>query len=464
VTHPVKRSVVSDVTAATDAASADGTTGSPGRAVILVGNPAAPYSRALRLARTLAREGYRVEIAAVAAPQLPNREIGDGWELRRYAPSGPWERFARSGSSRAGRAARPRVATTPSGIRQTILRAGRLAAAVRRWLFWPHLVRGWWATLARELPPADLYHACGSLTIAAALAARRRAPTGTTGHPARVIYDAIDDVMESNNVLDMPGPLRAFHERRETGWARASDGLTTISEPFAGRLGARWARRLVVVPNYPEITPLVTPAEPGTVGPLRRELGFTRERPIVLYQGRLGPRRGLDEAAEAVLDVPGAALVFLGFGSGFDRERARDAESRYTGRHFTLPARPPDELLAWVADADVVVIPLPPVSVNQRLVSPNKLWEAVAAGTPLVVPASISFMAELIRTEDLGVVVPSASPTDLAAGIRDVLDRMAADPGWRDRIRTIAVDRYTWPIAERPYLDLVRRLRSGPAR
>ena len=34
------------------------------RAVILVGNPANPYSRALRLGRTLVEAGYEVEIAA----------------------------------------------------------------------------------------------------------------------------------------------------------------------------------------------------------------------------------------------------------------------------------------------------------------------------------------------------------------------------------------------------------------
>jgi glycosyltransferase involved in cell wall biosynthesis len=450
-----------------EAASA-ANTNEPGRerAVILVGNSASPYSRAIRLARTLAREGYRVEIAAVAAPNLPDREAGDGWELRRYAPIGFWGRFGRSPSRgpatsapASGAGAGPR-----SVVRRAVGRASRLLAAVRRWLFWPHMVRGWWAALARDLPPADLYHACGSLTIGPALAARRRTPTGTTGRPARVIYDAIDDVMESNNVLDMPAPLRAWHRRRETRWAKAADALTTINEPIADRLGARWGRHLVVVPNYPEIAPGSGDVEPGAVGPLRRVLGFASDRPIVLYQGRLGPRRGLDEAADAVLEVPGAALVFLGFGAGFDRELGRDADPRYAGRHYTLPAVSPDDLLAWVADADLVLMPLPPVSVNQTLVSPNKLWEATAVGTPVVVPAAISFMAGLVDAEDLGVVVPTTTPADLAAGIRAVLDRMAADPGWRARIRAIARERHAWPVAEAAYLELVRSLGSRQPR
>ena len=40
--------------------------------------------------------------------------------------------------------------------------------------------------------------------------------------------------------------------------------------------------------------------------------------------------------------------------------RARDADPRFAGRHFTLPAVHPDELIAWTAAADVSLVPLPP--------------------------------------------------------------------------------------------------------
>jgi hypothetical protein len=40
----------------------------------MVGGPAAPYSRSIRIARALSAEGFAVEIAAVASPGLPERE------------------------------------------------------------------------------------------------------------------------------------------------------------------------------------------------------------------------------------------------------------------------------------------------------------------------------------------------------------------------------------------------------
>ena len=459
------------------------TTGVPGsvqrRAVVLVGGPAAPYSRAIRIARALAAEGYAVEIAAVAAPRLREREpvapaaagsVGDpapdparvgAIELRRYRPSGPW---AIAGASEAATGAASTVPTSARGLSRPVRRVLRALAVpllvARRWLFWPHAVRGWWATLARELAPADLYHACGSLTIAAALAARERAPVGPSGTRSRVIYDVIDNVAESNEALSLPAPLRRRNARREAEWARAADAVVTVNNTLAELLEARWRlnRPPLVVANLPE--PWVAPG-PHARRPdhLRAATGLPASTRIVLFQGRLGRGLGLDEAAGAALLVPDAALVLLGFGRGMAASLQRDREARFVGRHFTLPARHPDELLAWTASADVVLIPLPPVSLNQRFSTPNKFWEALAAGTPVVVVSGLELMERLVVEHDLGAVAASTAPSDLASAITAVLDRLLADGGgWRARIAATSRERFGWPGGAAAYRTLVRGL------
>ncbi len=454
----------------------------PGRrAVVLVGGPAAPYSRSIRIARALAAEGYAVEIAAVAAPGLAEREavaparpgtVGEpepdparvgGIELRRYRPSGPW---AVVGASDAASAATPEAARPTGGPRRALRRAVRAVAApiltLRRWLAWPHAVRGWWATLRRELPPADLYHACGSLTIAAALAARARSPIGPGGGPARVIYDAIDDVTESNEALALPGPVRRRNARTEAAWARAADAVV-----YRQRRARRAPRRSLA----PRAIAACGRQSTRTSGPdsipalLRRRTGSGprrashRRRGSFCSRGVSGPGLGLDEAAEAVLLVPDAALVLLGFGRGMAASLARDRDPRFDGRHVTLPARHPDELLAWTASADVALIPLPPISANQRLSSPNKFWEALAAGTPVVVVSGLEVMERLVGEHDLGVVAASTAPADLAAAIGRVLDRLDLEgAAWRERIATTSRERFGWPETASAYRSLVRSL------
>lgn len=457
------------------------------RAVVLVGGPAAPYSRAIRIARALAAEGFDVEIAAIAAPGLPDREpvaaarpgtVGEPApdrsavgqiEIRRYRPSGPW---AILGASEAATAARGVVGGSggTSGPRPGRRRGLRAIAspilALRRWLFWPHAVRGWWATLAKELPPADLYHACGALAIAAALAARTRHPRGPSGAPARVIHDAVDHAAAGNEAQAMPAPFRRLIARREAAWARAADVIVTVNEALVTSLTAAWRPRasILAVPNNPE------PPDPEIVDTppdhLRRAAGLPDGTRIVLYQGRLGPGLGLAEAAEAVLLVPNAALVLLGFGRGLGESQARDRDPHFQGRHVTLPPRPPDELLAWTAGADVALIAAPPISPNQRLSSANKFWEAIAVGTPNIVVRGLDTMAGIITEHDLGAVAASPAPADLAVAISGVLERVDREGGaWRRRIAAVGRERFSWPPVATAYRLLVRSLApsDGPA-
>ncbi len=132
--------------------------------------PRASPSRSPRSPRRACRSAKSsrwAEPARRGSRRRPSR-AGRRSSLRRYAPSGPWKVL---GASEAATSARADVdGDLPPTPGRRVPLARRLASpflSLRRWLFWPHAVRGWWATLARDLAPADLYHACGSLTIAA---------------------------------------------------------------------------------------------------------------------------------------------------------------------------------------------------------------------------------------------------------------------------------------------------------
>jgi glycosyltransferase involved in cell wall biosynthesis len=468
------------------------------RAVVLVGGPAKPYSRALRIARTLNDEGYEVEIAAITAAGAPDVEREGPIVVRRYAPSGrfaplatvhtvpghdvPRPRSAPSGvsiatapdplgSTEADTGATTRVLSRPRGVgpgaathrlaRGTVRRMRRRvrwlqghAVALRRHVLWPQTVRGWWATLDRSLEPADVYHACGILTIAPALAAARKGRRA--GRQAKVVYDAVDDTFEGNNVRSMPRILRRVHAARETRWARAADARTTVNEVLAARLGARWRTDPpVVIPNWPE----PRPASGEMNDLIRSRLGIPGDMRIVLFQGRLSPDLGLDEAAEAVLRVDRACLVLLGFGRWAERCRDRDHDPRFVGRHFTLPAVHPDELPAWTASADVMLIALPAVSQNQRDSTPNKFWESLLVGTPIVLGPRLDVMARIVADAEAGVVAGSLEPEALADAVRRVLDRDPAERAEsRRRVAALAAERYNWTVAADRYRTVLGQL------
>ena len=81
----------------------------------------------------------------------------------------------------------------------------------------------------------------------------------------------------------------------------------------------------------------------------------------------------------------------------------------------------------------------------------------------MVVPAGLELMAGLVRDADLGVIAESAAPADLAVAISSILDRPETErAAWRQRIAATAAERFTWPVAARAYLGLIRSLGEPP--
>ena len=418
----------------------------------------APYSRGLRVARSLAGLGWEVEIAAQPGPGLPREERDGAVVIRRWPGSGPWvDKLAR----RAG----------PPGIgRRVVMKAYRIVARrlacarrhppptirdVRNKLLWPTADRPWWHTIERELGPADLYHACGYRAIRPALV--MAAEARSRGRLGVVIYDAIDIAIETNTFIGRHGAWKRLYQRRERAWVRRADAVITTNDAFAADLHRRLRLRSrpLVLLNTP---PRWTPPDPAP-DLIRDALGLGAGQRIVLYLGRLSPNRGLEQAAKAIARLDDAVLVLVGFGANEDRERARAADPRSGGRHFLLPPVPPDDVPSWAASADVTLVALPPTSLNQRLTTPNKFWESLAGGTPVVVGRESTTMRAIVDREGLGAIVDPDDPQDLARGLREIID---ADPGeraaMRARCRLAAFDRYNWETSVGPYLALAERL------
>jgi glycosyltransferase involved in cell wall biosynthesis len=415
------------------------------RAVLLVANTAAPYSRGLRVARSLAGAGWQVEIAAVAGDGRPETELDGEILIRRYRPSGPFTRWV-------GQPPPPRPPTR--ALRVLALNADKALKVV----LWPLHVRAWWRTLRRELPPADLYHAFGILALPVALelasAARR------DGRRGAVVYDVIDAILDSNNYQNVPLPVLARYRRAEAGWVRRADAVVTVNDALADHCHRLWPfreRPTVLLNCQPRWRP--PDRRPDLI---REAAGLPATRRIVLFLGKLGRQRGLEMAAEAVARLPDAALVMLGAVVNTEWAatlRARSADPRFDGRHVVLPPVHPDDVRLWAASADVSIIAVPANSLNQRLSTPNKFWESLAAGTPVVIGRDLEVMRAMVETEAVGAVADPADPADLARALGEILDLPAdAYSALRDRCLTLSRERFNWETAVAPYLALAATL------
>jgi glycosyltransferase involved in cell wall biosynthesis len=145
------------------------------------------------------------------------------------------------------------------------------------------------------------------------------------------------------------------------------------------------------------------------------------------FTGAHGVANGLDALLDVALELKrrGDRRVKLAFfGDGKEKERlvARAAELGLANCLF-FPPVPKERLGAITASLGCGLMTLKDVPAFYQGTSPNKFFDYVAAGLP-VVNNYPGWLAGLIRDHECGIVVPPGDP----AAFADALQRLAADP------------------------------------
>ncbi len=187
-----------------------------------------------------------------------------------------------------------------------------------------------------------------------------------------------------------------------------------------GRGGARFA----VIPNGVDLSRFSAPAQPCA---LRRELGISRDAPLIGVVARLEPEKGhrhLVDAMPSILESsPEAWLAIVGEGSEADALKARAAAlGPAVARRIVFTGRRED-VTAITADLTVAVLP------SLREAQGISILEAMALRRP-VVASAVGGIPEVIAHGVDGLLVPPANPPALATAIGLLL----ADPALRERI------------------------------
>lgn len=398
-------------------------------------------ARTFRMARSAVRAGWHVTVYARWHPGLAPVEERDGYRLVRA----PWDwRFAVLGlrglARRRATAAMARTTHAAQGDQAGKPRRARRLRPLERWHWWPRIREfplrpmGWASALDSVVEPADIWHGMWAGSLPALACMRRR-------HGGRTIYDSRDVFMRSREFARLGGPGRAILEWFERRWAGKADRVLTVNDAYA-RLLEQQLRipRPDVVMNCPEIWTPPTP-RPDLI---RQALAIPDDTAVILYQGILTAERGIEQAMEAILQVPRAVLVLLGFGVMWDRLTLAASRPPYLGRVHLLPAVRPEELLLWTASADALVMAIQPTTVNHRHTTPQKLFESFASGVP-VVASDLPGMADIVRSTGAGFLCDPKSPSSIAEAIEAIV---TASPAERSELRARALraahERYNW--------------------
>ncbi len=336
-------------------------------------------------------------------------------------------------------------------LRHPLRRSLELAAHVRR-------VGPWAAAIVAAAPETDVFQTQALPALPVVRSAARRLG-------GRFVYDFADYQTEAARIAQLPRPLRAIARRSERNLAAAAAGMFAVSGPMADLIAERFkVARPGVLLNCPPLW-RADETRPPAATRIRSALGLPEGRRIVLHHGQFKPGRGIEEllaaADQPALRAVDPAIVLLGYGRL--RPVLEAAARQRPGRVFILPGVSPDELLDWVASADVCYLGVPPVTLNQRLTIPNKLFESLMAGVP-VVAATGTEQARVVERESVGSTVDIRSAAQLAAALVELLSLTHdAREALRQRCRTLALTTYNWEARSAALVELYGRLAAEGA-
>ncbi len=228
-------------------------------------------------------------------------------------------------------------------------------------------------------------------------------------------------------------------------------GVITVSPPIVCELQRRFGGPVpALVRNIP---PYQVPVPSQRLHERLRLRPHTR---IALYQGLLEEDRSLETLVHAARFLaPDIAIVMLGDGPRRPHLEALIAQEEVGDRVYLLPAVPNSELLAWTAAADLGLIVYASPLRNVQLCLPNKLFEYLMAGLP-VLTAPLEAIVEVAQTYDVGAVVHSVEPQAVGQAISALLADEAALSRMRRNALAACARELRWEVEQERLIALYR--------
>lgn len=294
----------------------------------------------------------------------------------------------------------------------------------------------------------DVVHAHEPDSLVAALRAKRRAG-------GKVIFDS-HELWAGVAAVRFPRPLwpmaMAAYRALERRWVARCDGALgatrAISEYLSSLLGPE---RVATILNVPAVEVF------GECG--GRDWG---EETVLCHDGSLTFERGLRPMAEAVRILSAKHRVVLKIvGDVFGDEKAwlesfiaKHRLEQVVVRTGWLPYEAVGKAISTCHIGLIWFLPSP----NHRIAAPNKCFNYLLYGLPVVAPGFPQSHFAVLEREGCARLMDPTSPEACAEALSKMIADRAGTEGMAARSRALSREKYRWEHMEPVLLDLYRRV------
>lgn len=167
----------------------------------------------------------------------------------------------------------------------------------------------------------------------------------------------------------------------------------------------------------------------------RKEIGLPEEKKIVLMQGAgINIQRGAEEAVEAVKYTDGVVLVIVGGGDVLPLLKNQVIASGLEEKVKFIPKQVPEKLFFYTANADLGLAIDKDTNINYRLSLPNKLFDYIHAGIPVLV-SPLPEIKRIVDQYQVGDFIESHDPQHIASRIMVMLSDEKRIATWKHNLK-----------------------------
>jgi glycosyltransferase involved in cell wall biosynthesis len=414
------------------------------RVLVLLHNTFTTDSRVLKECTTLVEAGYEVELRCMFDEKLPEREVINGFTVRRL--------FRKSPNDTAGRRLIRKLRDTivspftrllkpsPFVYEHTLGLLNSFESRVRQ-----RREKQKFGKQPSRHFPFDIIHCNDLRPLPYAVELKKKHPH------VKLVYDSHEYQTEVFSAASDPTKKRQLELVERTNIPFV-DEVITVSPSIGKQYEALYGLKKVhVVKNCPPVT-----AHAPRSTQFQSKFGLSSTDIVFLFQGGLVKNiRGIEEIISAFIRLKESGyrqyhIVFMGFGD-LEGEIATYAKT-HSNIHLH-PAVHPNQIAEISTSADYGIIFYPNNCKNHYYCLPNKLFEYMACGLPVVV-SPLYEMRNLVQYESIGIVTGDFTADSLVQAIRNITLQPSAHE--RDRIQNLHRTKYSWDVEKVALLNIYK--------
>ncbi len=258
----------------------------------------------------------------------------------------------------------------------------------------------------------------------------------------QVIYDTRDiyEYLLHANGLKWVAPL---FSRLEKFLVKQVDSLITVSEPTRCYFNKITDKPVTVIMNCKKLSDIEYKVQ-------HKNNVFS-----LIYIGILHPVRHLDMLLNAVTDLPGVRCIISGIGDPDYIDELKAKITKINNVSF-IGMIPFVEVLPMTQESDAVFCLVDPFILNTSMTMPNKIFEAMICGKPIIGTKG-TFSGEFIQRENIGLAIEFNE-----TALREAIVKLRDNPELCEQIGGNALkaahSKYNWELEQEKLLALYSNL------